>query len=211
MSLRSNYLYNLIGTLTGILYPLITFPYAARVLGVDGIGQILFFNSIIAYVGLFANLGIPMYAVREIAKIRDNRQMMANTTAELLLLHILFILLGYILITAICLTAPQVTKDATIFLVLSASLFLNAIGCDWFFAANEDFRYITVRGVIVRIVCLVMAGVVMLIAMLSMRTIGLNDWQNIVAIPLTGLTVYATILLQKKDFFLVNLIKEVVK
>ena len=37
-SIRVNYIYSLINTLAGILFPLITFPYAARVLEAEGMG-----------------------------------------------------------------------------------------------------------------------------------------------------------------------------
>ena len=73
-SIKKNYIYNLINTVSGILFPLITFPYVSRVLLADGIGQVQFFDSIISYISLVTSLGIPLYAVRELARIRDDVQ-----------------------------------------------------------------------------------------------------------------------------------------
>ena len=39
----------------------------------EGIGQVNFYNSIIAYVTLLVGMGIPTYGIREIARVRDNK------------------------------------------------------------------------------------------------------------------------------------------
>ena len=45
-SLKFNSVVNLIKTILGIIFPLITFPYASRVLGATGIGKVDYANSI---------------------------------------------------------------------------------------------------------------------------------------------------------------------
>ena len=71
-SLKTNVFLNYINTITGLIFPVITFPYASRILLPDGIGVVNFQMSIINYIVLFTSLGIPLYAVKEIAKYRDN-------------------------------------------------------------------------------------------------------------------------------------------
>ena len=83
-SVKANYLFNLINSASQLLFPLITFPYASRIMLADGIGQVNFFQSIISYISLFTCLGIPMYAIREVAKVRDNTMEMTRTTVEIL-------------------------------------------------------------------------------------------------------------------------------
>ena len=78
-SVKANYILNLINTGTQMLFPLITFPYACRVIQADGIGQVNFFSSIIGYISLFTALGIPMYGIREIARDRNNVVKMNRT------------------------------------------------------------------------------------------------------------------------------------
>ena len=74
----------------------------------DGIGQVNFFQSIISYISLFTCLGIPMYAIREVAKVRDNPEKMTRITVEILLLHAFLTLLGYMAVAVICLTVTKV-------------------------------------------------------------------------------------------------------
>ena len=94
-SIKKNYLLNLVNSATQILFPLISFPYVSRIMLADGIGQVNFYSSIVQYVILACGLGIPLYGVREVARVRSDRAALQQTTVELLSLHSLMTLLGY--------------------------------------------------------------------------------------------------------------------
>ena len=139
-----------------MLFPLITFPYVCRVIEADGIGQINFFQSIISYISLFTCLGIPMYAIREIARDRSDVVQMNRTAMEILLLHSMLTLVGYAIVAILCLTVPQIQVNIPLFLILSLTIFFTAIGCEWFYKGIEDFKYITIRGLIIKTVSVVL-------------------------------------------------------
>lgn len=151
-----NYLFTLANTVSSMLFPLITFPYAARVMMADGIGQVNFFSSIISYISLFTCLGIPMYAVREIAKNRDDKQKLAQTATEILLLHLCLTFIGYIAVTVIAFAVDKVSVDTPLFLLLSVSLLFGAVGCEWFYHGIEEFKYITLRAISVRVLFVIL-------------------------------------------------------
>lgn len=155
-SVKVNYILNLINTGTQMLFPLITFPYVCRVIEADGIGQINFFQSIISYISLFTCLGIPMYAIREIARDRSDVVQMNRTAMEILLLHSMLTLVGYAIVVILCLTVPQIQVNIPLFLILSLTIFFTAIGCEWFYQGIEDFKYITIRGLIIKTVSVVL-------------------------------------------------------
>lgn len=155
-SVKVNYILNLINTGTQMLFPLITFPYVCRVIEADGIGQINFFQSIISYISLFTCLGIPMYAIREIARDRSDVVQMNRTVMEILLLHSMLTLVGYAIVAILCLTVPQIQVNIPLFLILSLTIFFTAIGCEWFYQGIEDFKYITIRGLIIKTVSVVL-------------------------------------------------------
>lgn len=155
-SVKVNYILNLINTGTQMLFPLITFPYVCRVIEADGIGQINFFQSIISYISLFTCLGIPMYAIREIARDRSDVVQMNRTAMEILLLHSMLTLVGYAIVAILCLTVPQIQVNIPLFLILSLTIFFTAIGCEWFYQGIEDFKYITIRGLIIKMVSVVL-------------------------------------------------------
>ena len=155
-SVKVNYILNLINTGTQMLFPLITFPYVCRVIEADGVGQVNFFQSIISYISLFTCLGIPMYAIREIARDRNDVVKMNRTAVEILLLHSMLTLIGYAIVAILCLTIPQIQVNIPLFLILSLTIFFTAIGCEWFYQGIEDFKYITIRGLVVKIVSVVL-------------------------------------------------------
>lgn len=151
-SVKVNYILNLINTGSQMLFPLITFPYACRVIDADGIGQVNFFSSIIGYVALFTCLGIPLYAVREIARDRNDVVKMNRTAVEILLLHSLLTIFGYLAVAILCVFVPQISSSVPLFLVLSLTILFGTIGCEWFYQGIEDFKYITIRGLVIKVI-----------------------------------------------------------
>lgn len=155
-SVSSNYIFNLLNTITGLFFPLITFPYITRVLGAENIGQLHFFTSVIGYVVLFAGLGIATYAAREIAAVRDNRQQMNQKSIEILLLHLLLTAVGYVIVLVIAFSLDKIQENLPLFWLLSLNLVFSAIGCEWFYIAIEDFKYIAIRGLLVKLLCVIL-------------------------------------------------------
>lgn len=154
-SIKRNYILNLINTLTGLIFPLITFPYASRILFANGIGQVQFFQSIIDYIALCSALGIPLYAIREIARYRDNIPVRNKITVEILLLHTLLTLGAYIVIAILAITVKKIEINIPLFLLLSVTLLFNTIGVTWFYQGIEDFKYITIRSLLTRVFSLI--------------------------------------------------------
>lgn len=154
-SIKENFIYNMIGTVSGFLFPMITFPYVSRVIMADGIGQVQFYTSIINYVVLLTSLGIPLYATREIARVRDNIEDLSRTTVEIISLNLILNIVGYAAIFIMCFTIDQVMQNIPLFILLSTSIVLSTIGCPWFFSGVEDFKYVTLRGLIIKVLCLI--------------------------------------------------------
>lgn len=149
-SIKYNFILNWFNTLLGIIFPIITFPYIARVIGPVGLGIISFDLSILNYITILSSLGIGLYAVREISRLRDDAETQCHRTVEILMLHIILTLIGYIAVFAIYYLIPEVNIHGAIFLILSISIFFKAIGVIWYFQAREDFMFITVRSLIVK-------------------------------------------------------------
>ena len=155
-SLKVNYIFNMLNTVTGLLFPLITFPYASRIMLADGIGQVNFFQSIIQYITLLTCLGIPMYAIRKIASVRDDVAERNKVAIEILLLHATLSLIGYVIVALLAAFVSDIQVNIPLFLILSLTIFFTAIGCEWFYQGIEDFKYITIRGLIVKTVAVIL-------------------------------------------------------
>lgn len=151
-SVKVNYALQLVNVGTQMLIPLLTFPYACRVVGTDGIGLVSWFESIASYIILFVNLGIPLYAVRETARVRSDAEALSRTSAEIFTIHAMLSVLGLVAAAVVLMVVGEVREHADVFLIVCSTMFFNVIGCEWFFAGTEDFKYITIRGVVMRLV-----------------------------------------------------------
>ena len=78
-----------------IIFPIISFPYASRILLPSGIGKVNFANSIIEYFVMFAALGVVSYATREVAKIRDDNHKLNAFSREILLINFISTAISY--------------------------------------------------------------------------------------------------------------------
>ena len=87
-SLGLNAILNVVRTLVGIMFPLITYPYLTRVLGAENLGKINFSNSIIAYFSLIAAFGVSTYSVREGAKRRHNSEKLSRFVNEIFTINL---------------------------------------------------------------------------------------------------------------------------
>ncbi|MCD8135487.1 MAG: flippase [Parabacteroides gordonii] len=154
-SIKRNFALNLVNTISGLLFPLVTFPYASRILLADGIGQVQFFQGIIGYISLCTALGIPLYAIREIARVRNDKTLCSKTAIEILLLHSVLTLAGYAVVYVLVATVAKIQVDIPLFLLQSINLFFTAIGAVWFYQGIEDFKYITIRAIIIRVFSLI--------------------------------------------------------
>lgn len=144
---------NYTNTVAGLIFPIVTFPYAARILMPDGIGVVNFQNSIIGYIVLLTSLGIPLYAVREIAKCRNDIELRNRTTVEIAILSVFLSLIGYIVVWLMGEYVPRIHEEATLFYILSLSILFTSIGVLWFYQGIEDFKFITIVGLVVRFLC----------------------------------------------------------
>lgn len=97
-SLGLNGLLNGIRSVLNLLFPLITFPYVARVLSVDGLGKYNFANTYVGYFVLLAGLGISTYAVREGTKYRNNRLKISGFLSGIFLINLISTIIAYIML-----------------------------------------------------------------------------------------------------------------
>ena len=84
--MNRNYFYNLLLSIVNILFPIITFPYASRIIGPDGIGRVQHAVYFAESFALFAALGIPLYGISAIAR-SDSKAKLSKVFSELILIH----------------------------------------------------------------------------------------------------------------------------
>ena len=154
-SLKKNALYSIIKEFMNLAFPVITFPYASRILLPEGIGKVNFANSIVSYFIMIAGLGIGTYAIREAAKVRNDKTQLTKFSKEILSINLIATAIAYILFFIAFIFIPKLNPYRTMLLICSTKILFTTLGMDWFFAAIEDFKYITLRSVFFQTISLV--------------------------------------------------------
>ena len=146
MKVIKNYLYNLSYQILTIILPIITVPYVTRIFTSEALGNYVFYNSIVSYFSLFAMLGIGVYGTKQIAAASDVSSTFWNIYAIQLVASILAISVYVIAIFSI----PQM--GGIIPLIVGITLFAKMIDISWLFSGKEDFKKITIRNIVVRLI-----------------------------------------------------------
>ena len=146
MKVIKNYLYNLSYQILTIILPIITVPYVTRIFTSDDLGNYGFYNSIVSYFSLFAMLGIGVYGTKQIAAASDVSSTFWNIYVIQLIASILAMAVYIIAIFSI----PQM--GGIIPLIVGITLFAKMIDISWLFSGKEDFKKITIRNIVVRLI-----------------------------------------------------------
>lgn len=154
--IKKNTFYNLIKSVTQIIFPLITFPYISRTLTAVNIGKYNFANSIVSYFTLIASLGISTYAIRECSKIKDNKEVLQKEISQIISLNLFTTLFSYFLLFILLIFSKKLESYRTLIIILSSSMLFGALGADWINNVMGDFKYITVRSFVFQVVSLVL-------------------------------------------------------
>lgn len=146
MKVIKNYLYNLSYQILTIILPIITVPYVTRIFTSEALGNYIFYNSIVSYFSLFAMLGIGVYGTKQIAAASDVSSTFWNIYAIQFIASILAIAVYLIVAFSI----PQMS--GVIPLIVGITLFANMMDISWLFSGKEDFKKITIRNIVVRLI-----------------------------------------------------------
>lgn len=146
-NVQKNTIYSIIRSVAAILFPLISFPYASRVLLTEGVGRVNFGSSIISYCTLIATLGITSYAIRECARVRNDRQELSKVASQLFTINMVTTVIAYVLLAFALVFADALADYRVLIIVQSTNVIFATLGAEWLNSALEDFKFITLRTV----------------------------------------------------------------
>ncbi len=155
-SLGINATLNAMRTGLSILFPLITYPYALRILHAEGIGRVNYASSIVSYFSMIASLGFSHYAIREGAKIRDDKEKFSRFASEIFSLNLITTVISFVLLIICIAITPQFIPFAKLILLLSTTIIFSTFSFEWVNTVYEDFLYITVRTIATELISMVL-------------------------------------------------------
>ena len=154
-SIKKNFAYKSVLTLSTYLINFITFPYVARVLGVERIGLVNFVDNTVNYFLLFATMGVGLLGVREIAAVKEDKKRRDQVYSSVLALNLLFTLVSLGIYLLCVVTIPKLCQYDELFYIGTAKILFTVFLVEWFFTGVENFRYITLRSILIKVLYII--------------------------------------------------------
>lgn len=134
--------------IAGYIFPIITLPYLARVIGVDSFGKIAFASAIIVWFQTVADWGFNFTATRDVAQNRDDKEKVSEIFSNVLWARCLLMIFSFVLLLIALFLVPIFRENQTIILITFLIVPGHIMFPDWFFQAMERMKYITVLNVL---------------------------------------------------------------
>lgn len=140
-SLTGNLIYNISYQILSMIVPLITAPYISRVLGASGFGEYSYTYSIAHYFVLVMMLGVLNYGNREIARVKDNQELLNKTFWNIysvqFYIGVLVTIIYFTYIVTLC------ENYKVVFCAQGLYVISGVIDISWFYFGIEKFKITT--------------------------------------------------------------------
>lgn len=146
--LAQNFAYLSLLQIAGYVFPLITMPYLARVIGVDGFGKIAFASAVMVWVQTIADWGFNFTATRDVAQNREDPQKVSEIFSNVLWARCALMFLSFLFLMLLIIVFPKFRENVNILLVSFLLVPGHILFPDWFFQAMERMKYITILNVV---------------------------------------------------------------
>ena len=144
-----NTLYSVLYQVVVILLPFITIPFVNAVLGNAVLSIETVISNRIQWFRILGILGVHNYGNRQIARVRDDKELLSKTFFEIYFMQ--FLLLAF---STICyfLFLQGIEDNLLISYLQILTLVSNMLDITWFFYGVENFKQASLRNITVKIV-----------------------------------------------------------
>lgn len=150
-SIKINAFYKSVLSVLNILFPLVTAPYIARVLSVDGFTEYNRALSMIAWFSPFAVFGVYTYGLREIAKIRNDRNTVEELFTKLFSLSVFFcVLVTVVYLIVVVFVSSREYRN--LYVIASSQLLFVCFATDYMNEAGEKYGFILFKSFFCRLI-----------------------------------------------------------
>lgn len=151
-TVAGNFMWLSLLQVAGYVFPLITMPYLARVIGVEGFGKIAFAMAVMVWIQTIADWGFNLTATRDVAQNRDDTNKVSEIFSNVLWARCLLMGLSFVVLLLLIVAIPTFHENWEVLLVSFLIIPGHILFPDWFFQAVEKMKYITVLNVLTKLI-----------------------------------------------------------
>lgn len=131
--------FHMLYTAQNAVFPLILAGYLSRVLAPEGVGQVAYGRNLVSYFTMLSLLGLPQYAMREIARGREEKDRLFSELAV--------VSFGISAVSAACCGTFLAWRHSgdVMLRVLALEVVFQAFSVEWLYQGREDFGFMALR------------------------------------------------------------------
>lgn len=148
----ANFGYLALLQIAGYVFPLITIPYLARVIGADGFGKIAFASAIVVWIQTISDWGFNLTATRDVAQNRTDKDIVSKIFSNVLWSRCLLTMFSGFLLFLATTIVPYFRENSAIIWITFLLVPGHILFPDWFFQAIEKMKYTTIFNLLSKLI-----------------------------------------------------------
>ena len=154
-SIAANSFYNFVLKFFRIIVPVLVGAYVVETLDQQLYAEFQSASTWLDFALIFGVFGVTSYGIREGARVRDNKEKAKKLFSSLFGLNL--VTNSVVLIIYSCIVFfSMASMKRMLFLTLGLKLFANIFLVEWLNEAMENYRFITIKTIVVRLIYMVM-------------------------------------------------------
>ena len=126
------------------LFPLITLPYLARIIGPIGFGKIAFASAVITWFFSVITWGFDFTATRDTARVRENKEAVSIIFSNVFWTRIFLSIICFVILVILIILIPIFRENLAVLLVTFLLVPGHVMFPEWLFQALEKMKFITI-------------------------------------------------------------------
>lgn len=146
--ITTNFSYLFLLQIASYLFPLVTMPYLARVIGAEGFGHIAIASAVIMWIQTISDWGFNYTATRDVAKNRENKDMVSHILSNVIWAKFILLFFSFFILLLLIYFVPIFRENYLVILITFLMVPGHILFPDWFFQALERMKYITILNLL---------------------------------------------------------------
>lgn len=148
--ISSNIIFLYFLTIAKIVFPLLTFPYLTRVLTVDVYGMVSYVRATIIYMQIFVDFGFSLSAVKDIARIKNDKIRVGEITGDVIIAKLLLCAIGMLILLVLCVSISILQNNLLYTFLSYVVVILSVFLLDYLFRGIEEMQLVSLTFIIMK-------------------------------------------------------------
>lgn len=150
-SVFTNFSWLLVIKVAGYVFPLITIPYLAKVLGAEGLGKIAVAASVNVWILTICNWGFMYSATRDLSRCRTDEKHVSSIFSNVLSCRLTLMMICFVVLLLLIAFIPSFREEKLLFIFTFLSIPGHILFPEWFFQAMEEMKYATLFNFFIKL------------------------------------------------------------